>query len=91
MLKFTKYMIYIKGENPSESIDTSFLKVPWLDPKIFQIKKTVPTKIFPSSSFQSGMGDFSWNQFLNWNNFGSNQYILKNEVPIDSEGCPPLI
>ena len=32
-------MIYIKEENPSESIGTPSLKVPWLEPKIFQIKK----------------------------------------------------
>ena len=43
----------------------------------------VPTQIFPSSRFQSGTEDFSWNQFLNVNNFGSNQCIFKNEVPLD--------
>ena len=36
------------------------------------------------------MGDFSWNQHLNWNNFGSNQCIFKSEVPIDSGGFSPL-
>ena len=84
-------MIYIKGGNPCESIGTSFLKVPWLEPKIFQLKKTVPTKIFPPCGFQSGKEDYSWNQFLNWYKFGSNQCIFKNEVPIDSGGFSSLI
>ena len=77
-------MIYIEEENPSDTIGTSFLKVTWLEPKIFQIKKIVLTKIFPSCRVRPGMGDFSWNQFLNGNNFGSNQCIFKNEVHIDS-------
>ena len=71
-------MIYIKGDNPSESFSTL------IRTKDISNKKMVPTQIFPSSRFQSEIEDFNWNQFLNGNNFGSNQCIFKNEVPIDS-------
>ena len=59
--------------------------------KVNSNQMLIPTKIFCSCKFQSEMGDFSWNKFLNWNNFGSNQCIFKNEVPIDSGGFSPLI
>ena len=55
MLKYTKNMIYIKGENPLESIGTSFLKIHWLEPKLLQFKNwcQVNTNIKRESPYES--------------------------------------
>ena len=84
-------MIYIKEENPPESIGFSFLKIHWLEPNLYQFKNWFQLKSsFPDWNPQEGK-ILVGTVFFNWNIFGSNQGTFKNEVPIDSQGFPPLI
>ena len=43
LLKYTKIWSILKEKNP-ESIGTSFLKVHWLEPKLFQFKNLLQLK-----------------------------------------------
>ena len=54
VLKYTKKnMICIKGENSPESLGTSFLKIHWLEPKLFQFKNWFQLRSsFPVGSSQ---------------------------------------